>query len=153
MTCAVGLLFGNFALAAFGAGQVWLVQLSSYRLFTHVGAREFYAYHLVWWRSIWFVVLGPAGLVFFGAVLMMWWRPPAVQGWMLWCALGLQILLYALTAAWFGPLMARLATPDAGLLPARYHLLMTTHWARVAIITAYALLTGWMVARSLAPQP
>lgn len=38
------LLLGTCALGLYGAGQVWLVQLSSYRLWTYVGANEFRAY-------------------------------------------------------------------------------------------------------------
>jgi hypothetical protein len=47
VTCALGL---------FGVGQIWLVQLSSYRLWSYVGEREFAAYHLAWWHSVWGVV-------------------------------------------------------------------------------------------------
>lgn len=149
MTPALALLLATAALAAFGVGQVWLVQMSSYRLFAHVGAREFHAYHLVWWRSIWGVLLGPAALVFLGALLMLRYSPPGVPTWALWLGVALQVLLYALTAAWFGPLMARLATPDGGLIAPRYRLLMTTHWGRVAIVTAYGLLIWWMLGVSL----
>jgi len=45
-------------------GTVWLVQLSSYPLWAHVGLKEFYDYHIAWWHSIWIPVLFPAGLAF-----------------------------------------------------------------------------------------
>jgi hypothetical protein len=43
------LLIGTCALSFYGVGQVWLVQLSSYPLWTYVGEREFRAYHAAWW--------------------------------------------------------------------------------------------------------
>jgi hypothetical protein len=59
--------------------------------------------------------------------------------------------MYLLTAAWWGPLMARLATREQGLLPHNYHLLMTTHWLRVAIVTAYGLVALCTVVQTAAP--
>lgn len=44
--------------------------------------------------------------------------------------------------------MARLEAPDGGLLRERYRLMMASHWLRVAIVTAYALLVLWMLAQS-----
>jgi hypothetical protein len=58
------------------------------------------------------------------------------------------VLLYALTAVYWGPLMARLSTPESGLSLPLYHTLMQTHWLRVAIVTAYGLLVFWMLTRS-----
>ena len=74
MTKDQWLLLVTFALSCYGTGQVWLVQLSSYRLWSYVGKNEFRAYHLAWWHGIWGVILAPACLVSLGAVLMLWWR-------------------------------------------------------------------------------
>ena len=70
MNWSEALLLGTCALSLYGVGQVWLVQLSSYRLWTYVGPREFRAYHAAWWRGIWGVVLAPAALVTIGAMLV-----------------------------------------------------------------------------------
>ncbi|HLW91251.1 MAG TPA: hypothetical protein VKS78_08130 [Roseiarcus sp.] len=142
------LLFATTILSVYSVGQVWLVQLSSYRLWAFVGAGEFRAYHAAWWRSIWGVVLAPAALVTIGALLMLWRPSPGVPSWAIWLGVVLQAALVAGTAIWWGPLMARLEAPS-GMLMDRYQLLMTTHWLRVALVTAYALLALWMLARSL----
>lgn len=139
VTCALGL---------YGVGQVWLVQLSSYPLWTYVGEKEFSAYHMAWWHGIWGVILAPAILVSIGATLMLWWRPIGVPDWMPWTGFALQILLIAGTAAWWGPLMARLEAPGGGLMADRYALLMATHWIRVLIVTAYGGLAFWMLTKS-----
>jgi hypothetical protein len=140
------------ALSFYGLGQIWLVQLSSYRLWAYVGASEFEAYHLVWWRSIWGVVLGPAALVFVGSIAMIWMRPDGVPSQAVWLGLALQVLLLLGTAFWWGPLMARLSEPGSGLILPLYHKLMLTHWLRVGIVTAYSILLFWMLARSLGPS-
>jgi hypothetical protein len=149
MTKNQWLLLSTAALSFYGTGNIWLVQLSSYRLWRYVGPREFWTYHLAWWHSIWGVIFVPAGLVFVGSVLMLWLRPPGVPGWAVWLGFGLQVLLYTLTAVWWGPLMARLATREAGLLLPLYNKLMLNHWLRVAIVTAYGLLAFWMLAQTL----
>jgi hypothetical protein len=148
MTKSHWLLIATCGLSLYGVGQVWLVQLSSYGLWTYVGKHEFRAYHTAWWHSIWGVVLAPAALVFLSSVMMLWLHLPTTPWWATWLGLALQIALLLGTAAWWGPLMARLEAPDGGLSLDRYHLLMTTHWLRVAIVTAYGLLILWMLARS-----
>jgi hypothetical protein len=129
------------------------VQLSSYPLWRFVGPAQFSAYHVAWWRSIWGVVLAPAGLVCLGAVLMIWIRPPQVARVEIWLGVGLQAMLVLGTAAWWGPLMARLETQAGALDPERYRILMNTHWLRVAIVTAYTLLVARMMAEALGLPP
>jgi hypothetical protein len=142
------LLIGLSALGFYGVGQVWLVQLSSYPLWAYVGEREFGAYHRAWWRGIWGVILAPAALLIAGSALMLWQRAPGVPAWAAWCAFALQMALLLGTAIWWGPLMARLEGPNGALSPERYRLLLTSHWLRVAIVTAYALLVLWMLGQS-----
>ena len=142
------LLLVTCALSLYSVGNIWPVQLSSYPLWTQVGPGEFHAYHLAWWRSIWGVILAPAGVVFVGAILMPWWRAPGVPPWATGLGLALQLALVVGTALWWGPLMARLEDRAGGLSMARFQLLMATHWLRVAIVTAYGALTLWMLARS-----
>lgn len=132
----------------YAVGQVWLVQLSSYRLWPLVGEKEFHAYHAAWWRSIWGVILAPAALLTLGAALMLWRPPPGVPEWALWVGCGLQAALVLGTAFWWGPLMARLETPGGGLDARRFRLMIATHWARVGIVSAYGVLVLWMLAQT-----
>ncbi len=150
MPKAQWLLFIVAALSWYSTGVIWIVHISCYPLWTRVGQHEFYDYHLAWWHSIWGVIFVPAGLVFVGAVAMMWLRPPGASAALLWSGLSLQIAFYALTAIWWGPLMARLATRENGLLLDNYRLLMTTHWLRVAIVSAYGVLISLMLMKSIA---
>jgi hypothetical protein len=142
------LLMAACALSFYAVGQVWLVQLSAYPLWADVGEREFHAYHRAWWHSIWGVILAPSALLFVGSGLMLWLRAPGVPAWAPWSDAALQIALVLGTAIWWGPLMARLEAPGGGLLTERYQLMMTSHWLRVGIVTAYALLVLWMLAQS-----
>jgi hypothetical protein len=148
MTRNDGLLLMTVVLALYGVGNVWLVQVSSYPLWAYVGPREFHAYHVAWWHSIWGVILAPAGLLVIASVLLLWWRPDGVPGWEVWLGVALQLALVLGTALWWAPLMARLSTPEDGLVRSLYPLLLATHWLRVAIVTAYGVLTVWMLAQN-----
>ena len=143
-----GLLFVTSALGMYAVGNIWFVQLLSYALWPYVGKQEAYAYHIAWWHSIWGVLFVPAGVVLVGSIAMLRLRPEGVSRKTGQVGFGLQLLVYLLTAAWFGPLMARLASPDAGLSLPLYHLLMTTHWVRFALFTAYGILCVYMLAKS-----
>ena len=149
MTRSQWLLLATALLSVYGAGQVWLVQLSSYHLWSFVGPREFDAYHWAWWRSIWGPVIAPAALVFLGAVAMLWMRPPGVPMWSVWAGFGLEMMLAVGTALWWGPLMARVADPHSGLVAPLYRQLTLTHWLRVFLVTVYGVLASWMLVRTL----
>jgi hypothetical protein len=145
LTASQWVLIGTSATAFYGLGSIWPVQLLCYRIWPYVGRNEFYGYHVAWWHSIWTVIFIPAGVAFAGAVAMWWLRPAGVGEGAVKAGLTIQLLLYLLTALWWAPLMARLATRQQGLLLHNYQLLMTTHWARVAIVTAYAVAVFWML--------
>ena len=143
------LLIITVFLSVYGVGQIWLVQLSSYHLWAFVGPRDLATYHMEWWRSIWFVVLVPAGLVFLASAVMLRMRPEGVPISTLKLGFALEGVLLLGTAGYWGPLMARLATPEGGLILPLYHQLMLTHWIRVALVTAYGLLAFWMLVKSM----
>lgn len=138
------LLLTNLALSFYCAGTVWLVQLSSYPLWEHVGPNEFQVYHIAWWHSIWGPVLFPAGLAFACALALIWCRPPPVPSWAVWLGVFLQAAWVVGTVVWWAPLMMKIVeTPGEFPVPL-FRLLLTTHWLRVALITAYGVLAFWM---------
>ena len=143
------LLIITVFLSVYGVGQVWLVQLSSYHLWAFVGPRDAFTYHMEWWRSIWYVLMVPACLVFLASALMLRMRPDGVPVSAVRFGFALEGLLALGTAIWWGPLMARLANPETGLILPLYHQLMLTHWIRVALVSAYGLLAFWMMMKSL----
>ncbi len=145
-------LLSAFVFGFYGVGQVWLAQSLCYRLWPQVGKAAFFAYQIAWWHSIWIVIFVPSGLAFLAALALPWLRPTGASVRLLWVGLGVQVLLYVLTAVWWGPLMARMSTREQGLLLPNYHLLMTTHWLRVAIVTAYGLVAIWILAQSADPS-
>jgi hypothetical protein len=149
MTRTRWLLIINSGLGLYAVGNVWLVQLVCYRLWPAVGRSEAFPYHLAWWRSIWGVLFVPAGLVFLGALALIWYRPAGVGGRQAWLGFVLQIVIYASTAAWWAPLMARLVKPDGEMLLHDYQLLMSTHWIRLALITAYGVTSFYMLIKSM----
>jgi hypothetical protein len=141
------LLLLNFAIAFYNVGTVWLVQVSCYPLWAVVGRGEFEAYHEAWWHSIWGVILGPGLFGFLGAWAMLRWRPARVPERAVWLGIALQVAVYLLTAVWWAPLMARLVevVGPSGAPTPLFRLLLSTHWGRVALFTAYGLLMFWMV--------
>ena len=144
------LLVLTSGLGLYAVGNVWLVQLVCYPLWASLSRAEAFRYHLAWWHSIWGVLFVPAGLVFLGALALVWVRPCGVGGRQVWLGLVLQILIYASTAAWWAPLMARLVKPDGEMLVRDYQLLMSTHWVRLGLITSYGITSFYMLIRSKA---
>jgi hypothetical protein len=148
MTRGRFLLLGTSTLGLYAVGNVWLVQLVCYRLWAYVGRDEAYAYHIAWWHSIWVVLFVPSGLLFLGAVSLPWHHQGDPDGRLAWLGLVLQIVTAIGTAFWWAPLMARLVS-ESGIMSARdYSLLMSTHWIRLALVTAYGVTYYFMLMRS-----
>jgi len=154
----MALLIFNLALAMIGLGQVWLVQLSSYPLWAHVGTQEFREYHIAWWHSIWLPIFVPAGLAILCTIGLLWYRPHMVSRTSVWICIWLLIATYGLTWIWWAPLMAlqgaspreagdvfswspwlRYAGIDNLTRDQWFRLLLGTHWLRVGLVSAYAL--------------
>jgi hypothetical protein len=146
------LLMMNVALGFYNVGSIWIVHVLIYPIWPLVGSGEVDAVRTEHWHRLPGVVFVPAGLAFLGALLMVWFRPPAVPRWSVLVALGLQVASSAATALWFAPLQARMSTPGGGLSAAVFDRLMETHWVRVGLITGYGLLLLWMLARSAWPE-
>jgi hypothetical protein len=145
-------LLANLALGFYNVGAVWLVQMVCYPLWSYVGPGEWRAYHDAWWHGIQGVILVPAGLSTLGCIAMFWLRPPGVSIRAVWLGLALQVLWIALTVVWWGRWMAQLVQLSGPVYGALYHRLLSTHWLRVSIITAYGVLMVWMAARSYMAQ-
>jgi len=138
------LLLVNLALSFYMVGAIWLTQVSMYPLWAYVGPAEYHAYHVAWWHSIWGVIFVPGGLTTLCAFAMLRLRPPGVSAWMVWLGVALQLLIYGLTAVWWGRLMAELESVSGPVYGPMYHQLLVTHWGRVALVTAYGMLQLWM---------
>ena len=138
------LLLINLALSFVMVGEIWMTQVSCYPLWGYVGPAEYHAYHIAWWHSIWGVVFVPGGLTTLCALAMLRLRPPGVPPWMVWLGIALQVMIYVLTAAWWGRLMAELESVSGPVYGPMYHRLLVTHWGRVALVTAYGMLQLWM---------
>ncbi|HEV2731878.1 MAG TPA: hypothetical protein VGV15_17745, partial [Terriglobales bacterium] len=71
-----------------------------------------------------------------------WIRPQGIPAWSLWLGVLLQAAVHTLTAFFWAPIQATMATPD-GMSLAKYQALMDTHWFRVAFFLSYAILMIW----------
>ena len=148
MTKAWWLLLATAMLAMWNAGIVWFTQIAVYPLWPLVDAAHFHAYHLAWWHAMW-PAFAPVVAMFACAVALLRARPAGVPRRWLWLGVALQLAVHTLTALFWAPMQAALATP-AGLAAPEYARLMHTHWLRVAFFFAYALLMLGMLRRSVA---
>jgi hypothetical protein len=143
------LLLAVAALSWFNAGVMWLIQLSCYPLWLYVGRDEFFNYHHVWWQSTWSAVFVPTALAVAGSILLLRLAPPEVPRWSLWIGFGIQVAVQLITASWLWPLDRNTAAPTGGLNLPAYQELVVANWLRIVLVSAYAVLSYWMLSRSL----
>jgi hypothetical protein len=86
-----------------------------------------------------------------GALAQLRWRSPRVPLFVALLGLVLHTLIWGLTAIWWGPWQARLkqVRQEDGTLNPLYQCLLSTHWLRVALVTALGALQFWVVGKSL----
>jgi hypothetical protein len=145
------LFFVTFILTIWNAALIWMTQVQCYPLWPMVGPAEFHAYHLAWWHSVWWTFV-PAGLALIGSVLLLFRRPEYFPRWAALVVAGAQLVTLAATLAFWAPLQASLATSN-GLDRAGFHTLMWTHWFRVALIWAPAVVMTRTLAQRISALP
>ena len=141
------LLFTTTMLSIWNAGIVWFTQIAVYPLWPLVDAQHFHDYHLTWWHDMW-PSFAPVVLMFLGSVALLWLRPPGISKWLLWLGVLLQVTVHTLTAFFWAPIQAAMATPQ-GMSIVKYQQLTDTHWWRVAFFCAYAVLMIGIISHSL----
>jgi hypothetical protein len=93
----------------------------------------------------------PVILMFLCSAALLWIRPTGISKWLLWLGVLLQVMVHILTAFFWAPIQASMATAQ-GMSVLKYQQLMSTHWLRVSFFLAYAALMIWMVTRSLSRE-
>jgi hypothetical protein len=142
-------------MSCYNVGTIWMTHLS-WRLWRYVGRAEFESYHHAWWFGIWGiqpVIFPPAILATLGSIAQLRWCPPRVPALAVRLGVALQVATWLLTATlwarWQGQLkQVRL---EDGTLHPLYRRIMSTHWLRVALVTASGILQLWMSVRGFLP--
>jgi hypothetical protein len=145
------LLLATVALGWYDVGIIWLVHVS-YRLWSLVGPAEFSAYHAAFWsgwRGVQPVVFPAAFLTTVGSVALLWIHPPATPAWALRTGVALQVAMWLLSALLWGRWHLQLGQVwrGDGTLNPTYERILQTHWLRVGIVTAFAIVELWAAAR------
>ena len=140
----------TFAATMYGVGNIWMTEFG-WRLWPYVGPSDFGSYHNAWWAMIKPVVFPVAAVAFFGALALLWWRPAGVSSTAVWLNLALQVLIYVLTALFWGRWQAEThyATLPGGGLDPMYQRGMSTHWIRAVLITLSGVAVFWMLVQDL----
>jgi hypothetical protein len=140
----------TFAATVYGVGNIWMTELG-WRLWPYVAPSDFVAYHKAWWAMIKPVVFPVAAVAFFGAIALIWWRPVGVSSAAAWLNAAIQVLIYALTAIFWGRWQAQTqyATLPGGGLDPMYLRGMSTHWIRAVLITLSGVTVLWMLVQDL----
>jgi hypothetical protein len=136
-------------LGGFNAGIIWMVQFSCYPLWPYVGRNEFGSYFAFWQQATLSLVTLPSALAAIGAVLLLFIVPPELPRWSRWIGFGLQAAIQLESWLWLRSIEQRIATPAEGLNAIAFQQLISANWVRIGLVTAYALLAVWMIARCL----
>lgn len=153
------LVLANLALSCYNVAIIWTMQLDVFSSWRYIPSNLFGQVQGQHFLKLFIIVFPQALLTTILAGLLLKQRPKAIARWPLRLAFVLQLLLWLLTAIFWGRWQGQIATLPPGasapmLGPANHRLyqtLLTTHWLRVGMITLYALIAAWLARRTFLP--
>ena len=135
-------LLANVAATLFMVGLIWMVQVVHYPLFDDVGDQNYVRYQQRHQSSITYVV-GPVMLIeLITALMMIWYRVEGVGNWLVYCSIGLVVLIWLSTAFIQVPCHEKLVK---GFDPAAYRWLVDSNWIRTVAWTLRGGVVTWML--------
>ena len=142
---SVWLILITFALVFYGMGASFVESFVNYPTWPLIGVNEFRTYH----RALGPLIIGhmviPLLVATILTVLLLWFRPASIPRWMVWLAIGLQLVSWVSTFSIQLPIQGQLSA-DGLSLPLIDHLRATSFWFRRVPNTANAFLFLWMMA-------
>jgi hypothetical protein len=128
----------NLALAFYNAGTIWAHEIDIFRTWKLIGRTEFHTVQRTHFHKLAYWIFAPVGLALAGNIALIWYRPAHSPEWCVWTALAFQLASMLLTAAFWGPWQARLATDQLGAESPYLTKILKTHWLRTLLINGYA---------------
>ncbi len=126
---SVWLFLITFALVFYGMGAASVESFVNYPTWPLIGANEFRAYH----QALSPLIIGYMVLPLLAAtiltILLLWFRPASIPGWMVWLAVALQVAAWVSTVAIQLPIQGQLSA-DGLSLPLVDRLRVTSFWFR-----------------------
>ena len=142
MNASLFVLLTNVVATLFLVGLIWMVQVVHYPLFDDVGDQNYVRYQQRHQSSITYVV-GPVMLIeLITALMMIWYRPEGVGNWLVYCGIGLVVLIWLSTAFIQVPCHEKLVK---GFDPAAYRWLVDSNWIRTVAWTLRGGVVVWML--------
>jgi len=134
----------NLAVAFYNVGTIWAHEVDIFRSWRLLEPTDFRRVQQVHWRKLPFWVFIPVGVSFIGSIGLIWYHPAG--SWMvtIWSALACQVASHVLTAVLWGQWQARLSQDALGPRSPYLARILSTHWIRTSLISAYAvILLAW----------
>lgn len=138
----------TFALVFYGMGAAAVESFVNYATWPLIGANEFRAYH----RALGPLIIGhmviPMLVTTVMTILLLWFRPASIPHWMVWLAIGLQLVVWISTVTIQLPIQGQLSA-DGLSLPLIDRLRVTSFWFRRVPHFANAILFLAMMSKLL----
>lgn len=146
----------NLALSFYNVAIIWVMQLDVFYTWRYIPSELVGQAQGEHFGKLFITVFPQAVLATLISGVLLTRRPPGIPKSPLVFGFGLQMLVWLLTALLWGRWQAQIAVAPSGgtqplLGPAnyeRYQVLIETHWIRVGMITAYAILAAWLASRT-----
>ncbi len=138
----------TFSLIFYGMGASFVESFVNYPTWKLIGSAEFRAFHQTLGPLIVGFMVIPLIIATVLTILLLWFRPTAIQAWMLWVSLGLQLLVWASTVIFQLPIQFELSDMGSSIA-AVDRLLYTNLWFRRPPALLNNILFLWMMARLL----
>jgi hypothetical protein len=136
----------NLALAFYNVGTIWAHEVDIFRTWRLVDAKDFRAVQSTHWKKLPYWIFAPVALALLGGITLIWFHPAGSPPWAIWGSLFCQVLSLVLTAIFWGRWQAKLSQDPLGPESPYLARILSTHWLRALLITAYATIDlAWLL--------
>jgi hypothetical protein len=136
-------LLANLVLAFYNTGTIWAMEIDIFRSWKLLDRQSFDIVRKAHWRRLPYWIFIPVGIALLGSILLIWHHPEGSPAWAIWGNLSCQICSHLLTALFWGPWQAKLASDQGGAKSPLLRKILRTHWIRTLLINAYAAILFW----------
>lgn len=135
----VAFLLLNVALAFYNVGTIWAHEIDIFRTWRLIESESFPGVQRAHWRKLPYWIFLPIALALSGSIVLLWYHPSGMSEGILRAAVLCQLASLVLTVAFWGRWQAKLSRDERGPDSPYLAKILSTHWVRTALITAYAV--------------
>jgi hypothetical protein len=142
-------LLAILALAFYGIGTIWVIELDVFRTWKMLDKPTFDRVRSAHWKKLPYFVFIPVGILFIGSIVLLFVHPDNSPVALIWGAFLSQAVSHLLTGLFWGRWQAKIASNNIGPADPLLDKIIRTHWVRTALVNINGIILFLLTIKSI----